>query len=288
MLKKLRPLCFLLILSFIYSSSICPLDNTIAGANQNLNDKKEIVYIFAHGLGMNSKHVWAYKASGVIPRGYTVFSQDGSEVAKGPQYSSLGQEDDINIIINQVEAACKQNNHCNIIGVGVSKGAATWINTISVLIKQKSPYLKNIKALVIESSFTRVQDVALNSIPKSLQAVCPYYVINSILNWKYPNFNTHGIQPIDSIAQWKELDKETVIIFVHSHRDKFIPFEQTKILFDAASRLELKNLYLIEAFGGGHANVVCGPDGQRVCAELSAIYKKHGLPVSDMFENLNS
>jgi hypothetical protein len=281
MLKEIRHFCFVIILSFTYSSSNCSCKSA-TDANQILDNKKEFVYIFAHGLGMNSKHVWAYKASGVIPKGCTVLSKDGPEVAKGLQYSSLGQEKDINIIIDQIEEACKQNKDCKIIGVGVSKGAATWVNTIGTLAKQKSHYLKNIKALVIESSFTRVQDVAVNSIPKYLQSACPACVINAILNWKYPNFDTHGSQPIESITQWDGLDKQTVIVFVHSHRDKFIPFEQTKMLFDAASQLEFKNLYLIEAFGGGHANVVCGPDGQKVCSELCAIYKKHGLPISDM------
>jgi predicted esterase len=252
--------------------------STPLSADANQTPYTDCVYIFAHGLGSNHTHVEPYRHFGIIPSFCTALSQDGPEVASGYHASALGQDGDIAVITKQIEQACQANPNCKIVGVGVSKGAATWVNTFGKLAREKSPYLKNIKALVIESSFTQAQDVAFSFVPTGFQSSCSSSM-NSLISWQFPNFKSDGMHPITSIASWGAADKDTLIILVHSRKDQLIPFTHSEQLYKAIQQQGFKNVHLIEASAGEHGNVFWGPDGRAVRLQLWHLYKQYGLPI---------
>ncbi|KKQ32477.1 MAG: hypothetical protein US49_C0007G0019 [candidate division TM6 bacterium GW2011_GWF2_37_49] len=254
------------------------------------NDK--FVYIFAHGLGASNEQVEMYQGL-VIPINATTAVVSGAE-----HYGRtvLAQSGDIANLEQEIITQCTTKTDCKIVLVGVSKGAATIINTVGKLAQDNSQFLKNIKALVLESSPADFNDVAF-------EAYCPYpvkwvlgrtisqfFIKIAMQKFMYPNYDPNGIQPIKSVnEQWQNVPKDLVIILVHSKQDKFVTISHSRKLYDALKKQEFVNLYYIQAEQGNHNHLLqnytfygskfiqdLDPNALR---KLYTIYLKHGLPL---------
>jgi hypothetical protein len=281
--------CFILIFGICTSTSL-------SNAMHSTKNHTEYTTIFAHGLGGDRKQVQYYE-NAVI--GGKIIAENGPEwqdreyfETRRPELEScLAQDADIKVITQQMEKLPNEN----IILLGVSKGAATMINTMGYLSVQKSPRLNNIKAVIVESPFAVPENVALNIIRKScgsffgpcMKTSCDtslgHYVLKKIETKLYPNYKPKGITPIKAVKeQWNNVDKNTVIIFIHSKTDTLISINDSRLLYSELQKLGFKNLYFIEALNGEHGNVFWGPDQDSVIKKLSLIYAKHNLPLTEL------
>jgi fermentation-respiration switch protein FrsA (DUF1100 family) len=84
-----------------------------------------------------------------------------------------------------------------------------------------------VRALVLESAFTSIPDMA--------RAVYPFLPVSRFLRTRY-----------DSLAKIPNIGKP--LLLFHGTRDRVVPFEQCRRLFEAAQ--EPKRLFAIE--GAGH------------------------------------
>lgn len=246
------------------------------------------VYVFAHGLGADYLHVEAYKACGVIPKSCKCLSENGPEVEKGgPTESSLAQSADMDVVIGEIEEARrKYGNDCKIILVGVSKGAATMINTIGALASAKSDYLNNIKAVILDSPFADLNDVACDVVcPKTINCLpvkyCLKPVVKSLIRkCVYKNYDSYGIQPIKAVQnQWNSVNKDMLVVFFHSKNDELINVNHSKLLSSQLKKLGFNNTYFIQTSLDQHANIFWGHWPVFSLSRLWIIYRKYGLPL---------
>jgi len=257
-------------------------------ADGGVSAESKWIYIFGHGLGADFNHVDAYKRYGVIPQSFECLSKNGPEVSNGgPTASCLAQDGDIDVIIGEIEAACeKYGRDCKIVLVGVSKSAATMLNTIGKLASIKSEHLKNIKAVILDSPFADANDVACDvvcpkrlaySIVKSSLKIAVKMLINKVA---YKNYDPYGIQPIKAVREeWGDVDKDMLIVFFHSKDDALINVSHSKLLSDEIRALGFKNTYFIQTSGDVHANIFWGNWSEFTLTRLWSIYKKYELPL---------
>ena len=250
--------------------------------------------IFAHGLGGQAFHGEAYSDFFCCP----IIAENGPEWNHniygdnaGPEQSCLAQEDDIKVIEKQIETHLQEN----IVLLGVSKGAATMINTVGWLADNHPSYLNNVKAVILDSPFSCPETVAVNvvkhqiggnigeCIGSSIDNSCIRPIVKKLETRIYPNYDPQGITPIKSIKQqWSHVDKDMVIVFVHSKKDQLISINDSRVLYLELKKLGFKNLYLIEAVDGAHGNVFWGSDKGGILEKLCLIYLKHDLPLPSL------
>lgn len=263
------------------------------------NEALPYTAIFAHGLGGNADQGKYY--NNFI--GCSITGQDGPEWDKsryqdgnmGPQQSYLAQEADVVVIVRQIMEQVQKN----IILLGVSKGAATMIDTVGLLALHHPEALNNVKAVILDSPFACPERVAAgiarrlptqllgSTIGDCVETCTNGPIIRSIIQrlfvpLSYPNYNPDGITPIKAVTDlWSKptVNRDMVLVFIHSQQDKLIPIDNSRELYVELKKLGFKNLYLIEAPRGGHGNVCWGPDGEDIFKKLCLIYKKHNLPL---------
>lgn len=234
-------------------------------------------YLFAHGLGANADYKTFYRFHKVIVPGHHCYAYNGPEVVYSynnkfdPTKVVLAQENDIAAL----EQGLKKDNVTldhKLIGVGVSKGAATLINAVAT---EKFPM---IKALVLESPFAHASDVAYNVgwlaqyIPGGWHAA-QFFMSNFV----YPSYNPNGPHPITCAP----LVPNIPILLIHSQKDQLIHVNHSRKLYKALVQTGNKNVYLVETDEGEHANVLNKQDKvttHLVNRIIQTFYKKHELP----------
>ena len=270
-----------------------------------MNTNTEHHAIFAHGLGGDASQGCCYQDFIGCP----ITGNDGPEWDqtihgdnRGPQQSHLAQDGDIEVIVKQIEA----NAEKNLILLGVSKGAATMINTVGWLASNDVNTLNCIKAVVLDSPFTSPETVAANIVKKqttnflspldswiaggigsslgsSVDSSISRPLVTTIESKIYPNYDPAGITPIKAITeQWHAVDRDMVIVFVHSEEDSLITINDSRLLYHELKKMGFKNLYLIEASLGCHANAFWGPYGIFIKRYLCLIYRTHNLPLAEL------
>lgn len=237
----------------------------------------EFAYLFAHGLGANADYKTFYRFHKVIVPNHRCYAYNGPEVVNchnnkfNATKVALAQENDIAAL----EQGLKNDNITpdhKLIGVGVSKGAATLINATAT---GKFPM---IKALVLESPFAHASDIAYNVgwlaqyIPGGWHAA-QFFMSNFV----YPSYNPGGPHPITCAP----LVPNIPILLIHSQKDELIHVNHSRKLYKALVQTGNKNVYLVETERGEHANVlnkqdkVTTPFVNRI---IQTFYKKHELP----------
>ncbi|MFA5306992.1 MAG: hypothetical protein WC365_06105 [Candidatus Babeliales bacterium] len=243
--------------------------------------QKPFITLFAHGLGGDATQGVYY--SGFV--GCPIIGIDGPEwgyYRSGPQQSCLAQDADIQAIQEEVE----KNVQNNIILLGVSKGAATMLNTIGWIACKAPHHLNSIKAVIVDSPFTNPESVAehlvkhyLGSIGTSMRST-----FNFLETKMYPNYDPQGITPFKTITQqWQYVDRNMVVVFIHSQKDELISVNDSRLLYRELKKLQFSNVYLIEARAGSHGNVCWGPYKNEIFEKLCLIYMKHGLPLPTFY-----
>jgi len=249
-------------------------------------------YVFCHGLGGDQNQVGYYHGFGIIPTKVSderIFSENGPEVGN-LGLSDLAQQRDIDVLVGQIRQI--SSDESDIIGVAVSKGAATWINAVGQLASSEEGQqeIRKIRALVLESPFADAIDIAHSFAQRPL-----FYMglsgDNSVYRWAektaltsiYPNYDPEGISPIKSVKElWGNVDRNLIIVFIHSKQDGLIPVNHSRQLYLELKKLGFENLYLIETEYGQHANVFWdGKNRNEPFEMLCYIYDHHDLPVFD-------
>ncbi|MFH1832104.1 MAG: hypothetical protein ABH827_04885 [bacterium] len=221
--------------------------------------------IFAHGLGGTILQMRFYNQF----FGCKMIGEEGPEWASvwskkdsGVKQSCLGQNDDINVIVKQLETCFKEKKE--VVGVAVSKGAATWINTIGWLAELRPKYLAHIKALVLESPFATPATIPVHAfgnflgIERLINMFGCSQVPEEFVRSQYKNYNPKGITPLKAITtQWCKdaVDRNMVVVFLHSKKDRLISINDSRRLYIELKKLKFKNVYLIEIAAGEHANI---------------------------------
>lgn len=231
-------------------------------------------YLFAHGLAAGKIQLKDYKE--IIPILDKGLALDCIDAYTKPLYPylikvppcALGQEKDIEVLSNAINNLKKP-----IIAIGVSKGAATWINVAA-----KSENINYIKALVLESPFANINDILyrfwhlkyLNYIPGGR------YIAKQIIKAILVHYDCDGIQPIGSIK--KILNKNLPIYIVHSKQDRLIPINHSRQLYIEFLKNDFKNVYLIEPEVGHHAGILYTDELKTFQNSLNSFYKEFKLP----------
>lgn len=238
------------------------------------HDCQNIEFLFAHGLGENEHQIKDYKE--IIPTCFTGYAFNGPDAYKKSLYpkitkappTAFGQEKDIEVITKGIKALNKK-----VVGLGVSKGASTWINAAAV-----EENIDNIHALVLESPYYNVNKIIhkfwyadyANYLPKGKE------LVNALVKKILKYYDPYGIQPIYSIKDIK--NKDLPIFLIHSQQDQLIPINHSRRLYIEFLRQSFKNVYLIECPTGRHANVLTQDNTHCFKRALNSFYKKFNIP----------
>ncbi|MFH1832306.1 MAG: hypothetical protein ABH827_05920, partial [bacterium] len=213
---------------------------------QNLGAAGAVNYkaIFAHGLG-GKKDFGQYYGPLM---GCPIIGENGPEWDKskywtgvGPGKSCLAQQGDIDVVVKQIEA----NQKDNLILFGVSKGAATVLNTVGYLAENKPEYLKNIKAVIADAPFAKPENVAAQMVGNIASGFWGRVGAKVM----YPHYEITGITPYKAVTQmWANsvVDRNMVVTFIHGRGDRLISINDSRCLYIELKKLGYKNVYLLE------------------------------------------
>ncbi|MDR3646077.1 MAG: lipase family protein [Candidatus Babeliales bacterium] len=235
---------------------------------------QDIEYLFAHGHAAGKKQFKYYKE--LIPLADKGLAFDCVDANNKPLYPSIikirptafGQELDIQVLTNAI-----QDINVPIVGIGVSKGAACWINTAA-----KKENINSLAALVLESPFANVNEIIhkfkfidyLNYIP------CGQFIAKKGAQKILCHYDPYGIQPIYSIS--KITNKNLPIFLIHSKQDKLIPINHSRRLYNKFLKNGFTNVYLIETDIGHHAGIIHTDQSKIFPKALNSFYHQFNLP----------
>lgn len=229
------------------------------------NNIQEIEYLFAHGFGGNKNQIIYYQDCNIIPKPHKGISFNGPEVTTGKypnlRTTAMGQEKDIEVI-----TLALKNMKKSVVGIGVSKGASTWINAAA-----HQENINKIKALVLESPFFDATDVIhklffLNYIPGG------QYITQKLTKGFLGHYKPTGIQPIHSIK--KITNKKLPILLIHSKKDMIVDIEHSRKLYNSLIEEGFTNVHLVETASGKHANLANKLSVQKA---VNAFYKRYKI-----------
>ncbi len=259
------------------------------------------VTIFAHGLGGDAtqRHPYEPFIGPMIGENGPEWNETVYGHKAGRWQSCLGQDDDVKVIAKQIA----EHTEKNIILAGVSKGAATIINTVGHLAEIRPDLLSNVSALILDAPFDRPETAAAHMVKSAAQrqrtggsslgsllawsmeisAASPRFesIARYAQTWLY-RYNPAGITPIKAVlSQWPLITNKTMVIaLVHSQDDEVISVDASRRLYVELQALGFKNTYLVEPARGWHANAFWGLDAAHVSLALQYIYQRHGLPLA--------
>lgn len=236
--------------------------------------------IFAHGLADTYRQAYIWGKSTTKDRPYlhdgeiiTFNFPDSTEYFWRVNFpwTSLGQDNEIATLKETVDTFQQKYPEKKIILAGVSRGAATVLNYLAL----HQP--KNIAAVLLESPFSSMRDVAqkivsstmLNAIPYAYE-VSPYLV--SCIFWQYSD---NSIHPIDSI---KKINTEIPIMFMSREDDYLVPSSLTQKLVDELYANGHTKTHHLQIKAGQHGKHILGPDGERMQCIVHAFYNYYNLP----------
>lgn len=253
---------------------------------QDALKEKKVHLVFAHGLCAGKEHYRGYVKGGCSSLDrylfdgddYSFTSFDFQEMMQTeagdyhlvptPGAASLGQEGDIARLKRVVELFPDES----VVGMGVSRGAATWITMLG-----SYPDLgKKIKALILESPFASTSDIAVHMagdipvISRLIAAIASYILL--------AEHNLFGIQPIKVI---ENVPTTIPIMIVHSHEDRLIPMSHARRLYHALKKQRRNNVHLLELKHGPHGNILWAHDGSFYQRSVHTFCKKYGLPYNE-------
>ncbi|MDR3646079.1 MAG: hypothetical protein P4L22_00900 [Candidatus Babeliales bacterium] len=239
--------------------------------NSNVNKPKkkkikEIEYLFAHGFGGNKENLKYYCDCNFIPKPHQGLAFNGPEVTPGNKYPTLSktamaQERDVEVLTNALKNITKP-----VVGIGVSKGASTWINAAA-----QPENINKIHALVLESPFFDATDVLhkfffLNYVPGG------HYMTSKLTQGFLGYYKPTGPQPIQSIK--KITNKKLPILLIHSQEDSIVGVDHSRKLYESLLQEGFVHVHLLETKTGAHANL---PFKLQVQKAVNAFYKRYNL-----------
>lgn len=248
------------------------------------------VFLYAHGLGSNQDQVHKL---------YTRFTIDKTEnkqwLIDGPlalfdfpdatdvpaRYNSafvnLGQQLDLERLHYAYEETLKHAPTCNIVLIGLSRGAATVLNYVSLY---KPPRLAGV---VVESPFDCFQTLVKHIMKRLHVTWLPVSVCQSIMAFRFPILETDGIMPSKTI-DW--FPAQVPLMFIHSREDRVCPVESSRALYRHLISKGHEHVYYLELEHGAHGKVMWGPDAALYQEAVHGFFKNYGIadygtPITD-------
>lgn len=248
------------------------------------------VFLYAHGLGSNQNQ--AHKL-------YTRFSGDKTEnkhwLIDGPlalfdfpdatdvpgqanrEFVNLGQQLDLERLHFAYEETLKLAPDCDIVLIGLSRGAATVLNYVSLYKPQR------LKGVVVESPFDSFESLVKHIMKRLHVTWLPVSVCQSIMTFRFPIIDIAGIMPSKTI-EW--FPAQVPLMFIHSREDKVCPVESSRALYHHLITKGHEHVYYLELERGAHGKVMWGPDGALYQEAVHGFFKNYGIadystPVSD-------
>jgi hypothetical protein len=227
------------------------------------NNPQGIEYIFAHDLKKTKEQMNDYVRNGIVPRnksgGFNGLEVNEATSSINLSRASFGQEADIAVVTQGITSS-----QGTVVGVGVGKGAATWINAAAQQHK-----IGKIRALVIESPFADANEIIyqiayLNYVPGY------EYIAKFVGKFVLPKYDFDGIQPITSIAQIT--NKNLPIFIIHSEQNG-IPINHSRKLYVEFLRCGFTNVYLFDS----EDQIIESPNTP-VSDLVHKFYRAHQLP----------
>ena len=195
--------------------------------------------IVVHGYGGSGK-LMSDKSKYFYDMGYNVLIPDlrGHGKSEG-DYIGMGWKDRLDII-SWINFIIKENPNAEIVLHGTSMGAAT------VLMTSGENLPSNVKAIVADCAYTSAWDEFSYQLETYLK-VPSYYILN-VTNMVTKLKAGYSLKEASALESVK---KATVpILFIHSDKDKFVPYSMMDKLYDATSSPKEK----LTIDGGEHAN----------------------------------
>jgi len=217
----------------------------------------EITYLYAHGLADTQAQADNYQ--GVLFEGpvYTFDFPDATTQFWRVNFTktSLGQRPEIEHLKNKLDDRLERDPEAKFVGIGVSRGAATWLN----LMGSYAP--EEVKALVLESP----PDSMETAIGAGLHPFVPGI---------FMEYDTKGEQPRDTVHS---IPKDLPILIICTKEDHLVPYASTIELYRLLKE-EHPNVHILVFESGRHAKFVLGKHRQTYRNVAHAFYKKYGLP----------
>lgn len=240
--------------------------------------KDKIGYLFAHGLGATQEQfrlfLPAQKDTWIINYPMVLFDFPDSKnnsMEYHHDYVNLGQDLDIERLAWSLEQAQKSLPEYKFILTGISRGSSTIINTVGF--HQPSA----IAALVLESPFDTVKNVIKHLLIRFHVSWIPFskQIAHKIAKKNFPLLNLDGPVPLNLI---NKVSFDIPLIIIHSQRDKTIPINSSRKLYEMLVIAGHPNVYLLELASGEHGKLLEGPEGDLYRNVIHAFYRKHSLP----------
>jgi len=220
---------------------------------------KAPLYLYAHGLADTAAQAFNY--DGVLFDGpFSSFNfNDATKKfwrVNFPQ-TALGQFSEVERLANVIQGRIERESGMQFVGIGVSRGASTWLNYMSIY---KHP---SIKALVLESPFDSIQSIV-------------HPVVHEVLGIA-TEYDTKGIQPREVI---KHIPEDLPILITCLKDDHRVPYESTVEVYRILQESGHKNVHILVFETGKHGHFVKGENRTDYRNVAHAFYKKYGLPYS--------
>jgi pimeloyl-ACP methyl ester carboxylesterase len=191
-------------------------------------------------------------------------------------WTSLGQDNEIEVVRQAYLELKTSNPEQRFILGGLSRGAATVLNFLATDKPQQ------IDAVVLESPFSSMRDVAqnivescfLNNIPYAKE-ISPYLV--GLIFWQYSDA---GIHPINVIH---EIDQNIPIMIISKKDDYLVPTCITQRIVDALKANGHTKIHHLVLNNGKHGKYILGDEGERMQNVVHAFYKQYDLPHNQLY-----
>jgi predicted esterase len=243
--------------------------------------EKSVVFLYAHGLGATQDQVF---------RLYTKYASDGSANKQwlinaplalfdfpdalpvidtyNPSLVNLGQQLDIDRLHEAYQQTLEKFPESEIILFGLSRGATTIINYVSLYKPDR------LKALVLESPIDSYENLIKHLMKRFHLSYLPYTVGCSVLKYRFPSIELDGIQPIKSV---KWVPRDLPIFLAHSKEDQVIPVTASRNLYQALIHNGNTCAYYCELDHGAHGKIMRNVDAPVYKSALHAFFKRFNI-----------
>jgi len=216
------------------------------------------------------------------------------------RHTSLGQENEIEVLDAAYERCHQASPHSGIVLFGVSRGAAT----AATFTAAKQP--ANLRALVLESPFDSVESLLAKQIDayvcepvaRLCKKVMPLmirqrldYMLGEraarekqrflrltswLVPWLFLHYRADGPSPLKAA---EAIPRDLPMLLIANRDDRSVPVETTRSLYRRLIETDHTNIHLLILPTGKHARIAReSPEGQLFQRVVHAFYRAYDLP----------
>lgn len=261
--------------------------------NYATTPEPKITSLFSHGIADTKRQ--AYKYAQITPANacndlYIInntsnllmtfnYPDAGKSYHINRKETSLAQSNEVQALHDAHTAI---DNQVNVVGLGVSRGASTFIVWLGT--HPDESQVQNIRALILESPFDSIDSVLRYMIGEtlykhsSIRSFC-----HGLVSFMFSKYDKNFITPLDAAAK---VPLHIPILIVCSEEDTRVPAELSKKLYDELIKTGHGNVHLIQLKHGSHGKLIEGGDSALYRNAVHAFYKKYGLPHNEEYARL--